>query len=233
MKTRVALLAFLASFALNFVWLVGPLDWRMPLVALGAWYLADLMSGLVHMYMDYLPCTPGNGMAELFFYEGSRASDDYAALRDAVFARVNPLERVLYDFKVHHPRPESLGRRTLIYQVKSTVFFATLPFSLGLNIACLLWRVPNWLVLGAIVAMTAGTLSQYFHGSLHREHNPWIITFLRKLGLLMTPEAHAKHHATLQRDFATINGWSNPVVNILFRFLMRRDLLNASGLEPT
>jgi hypothetical protein len=56
---------------------------------------------------------------------------------------------------------------------------------------------------------------------------------MRRLGLLMTPSAHSVHHATLERDFSVINGWSNPLVNVVFRFLRQRQILKDDGLEPT
>ena len=49
----------------------------------------------------------------------------------------------------------------------------------------------------------------------------------------MTPEAHALHHATLRRDFATNTGWSNPLVNLIFRAAMSRGWIDERGLEPT
>jgi hypothetical protein len=82
------------------------------------------------------------------------------------------------------------------------------------------------------VFIVGGTLAQYFHGTLHRDDNPWIVHGMRRLGLLMTPEAHALHHATLRRDFATNTGWSNPLVNWIFRLAMRRGWLDEAGLEP-
>ena len=238
MGTPIALTLFGLSVALNLAFGLGSPDLRTLLAALGAWFIADLLSGLVHMSLDYLPCRPGLGMADLFFYPASRASDHYQSMRRDILGRVGPFERILFDFKVHHPRPLSLGRRSLIYQVKSTIFYGSLPFSLALNLVCLLrplthWAAPSWLVIGAVVLIVAGTLSQYFHGSLHREANPWMIRALRRAGLLMTPEAHAKHHATLRRDFATINGWSNPVVNVLFGALIRWRVLDPAGLEPS
>ena len=233
MKTRVAMWAFLVSLALNFVWIGGALDWRLPLAMLVGWYLADFMSGLIHMYMDYIPCTPGVGLADLYFYEGSRESEHYITLRDTVWGRINPFEKIAYDFKNHHPRPDALGRRDLVFLVQATVVFASLPFSLALNLACIRWRPPGWLVLGVIVFLIGATLSQYFHGSLHRERNPAIVTVLRRLGVLMTPAAHAVHHATLTRDFSVVNGWSNPLLNIVFRLLLWRGVLTPAGLEPT
>src|SRR5437764_7347296 len=119
MKTRLALLAFLVSLAANLIWLRGDVDWRMAVSAIGAWYLADLLSGLIHMYMDYRPVAPGSGLAEVYFYKGSRESKHYQTLRRQALARVGPIDRLAFDFKFHHPRPDVLGRRDLIFQVKS------------------------------------------------------------------------------------------------------------------
>ena len=197
-----------------------------------AWYIADLLSGLTHMYMDYRPCTPGIGLDRVFHYAGSRESAEYLAMRDRVCAQISPFERLVYDFKNHHPRPEALGRRPFLVQIGSTIMFVSLPFSILLNLLCLVLAVPGWILAGLVVLMIGGTLAQYFHGTLHRADNPWIVKAMRGAGLLMTPEAHALHHATLRRDFATNNGWSNPLVNLLFRLAIRRGWLTEAGLEP-
>ena len=222
---------FVLSLALN-LWFAGAPQWSWIPAALAGWYVADLLSGLTHMIMDYRPCTPGIGLDRLFHYAGSRESEDYLALRDRVMALISPLERLVYDFKNHHPRPEALGRRRFLTQVGSTILFASLPASVLLNLLCVILKVPGWLAIGAIVLIIGGTLAQYFHGTLHRADNPRIVNLMRGTGLLMTPEAHALHHATLRRDFATNTGWSNPLVNAIFRVATRRGWLNEAGLEP-
>ena len=85
---------------------------------------------------------------------------------------------------------------------------------------------------GLVVLIIGSTLAQYFHGTLHRSDNPWMIRAMRRTGLLMTPQAHAIHHASLRRDFATNTGWSNPLVNAVFRMATRRGWLTEAGLEP-
>jgi hypothetical protein len=226
-----AMALFLASLALN-LWSAGMPDWRWVPAVLAAWYIADLLSGLTHMYMDYRPCTPGAGLAEMFHYSGSREGEEYIALRQRVLPRISPFERLVYDFKNHHPRPEALGRRPLLVQIGSTILFVSLPASILLNLICLAIAPPGWLIAGVIVLILGGTLAQYFHGTLHRADNPSIVHAMRRVGLLMTPEAHALHHATLRRDFATNTGWSNPLVNAIFRAATRSGWLHEAGLEP-
>ena len=223
-------MSLLADFAFG---VVARPDWLVLPALLVGWYLADFLSGLVHMYMDYRPCPPGKRLNDLFFYTGSRESAEYQAMLRERMAAISPLERLVYDFKNHHPRPLALGRRSLWRLIGSTVIVAALPVSLALNLALALWPVPGWLAAGVVAFLLGGAFAQLFHASLHRERNPWFIIAGRRLGLLMTPAAHQLHHDTLQRDFATNCGWSNPVVNRLFRALRRRGYLDDAGLEPS
>ncbi|WP_225007609.1 fatty acid desaturase family protein [Novosphingobium percolationis] len=229
---RLVLAAFLASVGFN-LWgaLRDPHLLALP-AALAGWYLADLLSGLVHMVMDYRPCPEGRGLAAIYFYEGRRGSPEYAALHRATMQRVNAFERISYDFKNHHPRPDALGRRSVWRLIGSTVLVAALPLSLAGNAALLLWPVPGWALALLSAMLLGGGFAQYFHGTLHRRENPWFINALRRIGLLMTPAAHQIHHDTLQRDFATNCGWSNPVINRLFAHLRARGRLDDAGLEP-
>ena len=81
---------FALSLALN-LWFAGVPDWRWIPAALAAWYVADLVSGLTHMYMDYRPCTPGIGLDQVFHFTGSRESDEYLALRDRVMPQIDEM----------------------------------------------------------------------------------------------------------------------------------------------
>jgi len=120
----------------------------------------------------------------------------------------------------------------MLVQIGSTIIFAALPASLLLNLVVWLFEVPGWLTFGAVVLIIGGTFAQYFHGTLHREDNPAIVRWMRAVRLLMTPEAHQLHHDTLARDFATNNGWSNPMINRLFAIAIHRRWLTDSGLTP-
>lgn len=230
---QTAILAvFALSLGVNCTFGIVAADWRVVPAMLVGWFLADLASGIVHMYMDYRPCRRGVGLAELYFYRGSRESADYLALRGAAMRRIGPLERLVFDFKNHHPRPDALGRRSFFTLTGSTIVIAALPVSLLLNLAAWWWPIPGWAMAGAATFLLGGALAQYFHATLHRADLPAIVPLLRRAGLLMTPQAHEKHHASLRRDFATNNGWSNPVLNPIFDFLYRRKILTEAGLEP-
>lgn len=230
---KLLLWAFLGSLAINLAHAVADPHWLAIVAVLGAWYFADLLSGLIHMYMDYRACRPGMGLDTLFFYEGSRESEEYQGMFRDRMKRLNPFERISYDFKNHHPRPDALGRRSLWRLIGSSVIAGALPISIAANVAAFIWPVPGWVMAGIGTFLIGGAFAQYFHGTLHRVENPWFIDLLRKIGMLMTPEAHEVHHATLQRDFATNSGWSNPLVNWLFRALRSRGHLPDANLEPS
>ena len=233
LRQKVILALFLASLGANALAAVRDPAWlALPALLLG-WYLADMLSGLIHMYMDYRPCTPGKRLADLFFYEGSRESEEYLGMLRERMATISPFERISYDFKNHHPRPDALGRRPLWRLIGSTVIVAALPLSVLGNGAALVWPVPGWIMAGLTAFLLGGGFAQYFHGTLHRQDNPWFVPALRRIGLLMTPVAHQLHHDTLQRDFATNCGWSNPVINALFRALRQRGWLDDAGLTPS
>lgn len=233
MNFRFVLSLFILSVGANFYLGLKDVNWLTILALLAGWYVADMLSGLVHMFMDYHPCPPERGLDRLYFYEGSRASDEYQALFRRVMAGINPFQRLVYDFKNHHPRPDALGRRNIITQIGSTIVAGALPASLLFNLVCIIWPVASWVAAGFLSMLIGGTFAQYFHGTLHREQNPLLIFGMRKIGLLMTPEAHQLHHNTLRRDFSTNCGWSNPVVNKIFNWAYRKGLLRDEGLEPT
>lgn len=232
-RDALLLLLFTALALGNVAWLVasGPGAWAFVAVLIG-WYLADLLSGVVHFLLDYLPCPEGKGLSKLFRYQGSRGRDEYRSLRREVMAGVGPWGRILFDFKCHHPRPHVLGRRSLVVLIRPALIIGGIPGVFVLNVVCALVRVPGWLIAGLLAFVIGGAFSQYFHGTVHRRENPWFIGLLRRLHLLIRPEAHGVHHATLDRDFATVNGWSNPLVNQVFTWCRSRGWLSDEGLEP-
>lgn len=232
MKTSLAMAALALLILVDIAAMAAvPSPWIIP-AALAGWFLADMMSGIIHMYMDYRPSRPGIGLDALYFYEGSREAPDYLRMRAAAFAKLGSIERITYDFKNHHPRPDALGRRSMRVQVGSTVLFTTLPFAL---LAHGVLYVTGWMspLLAMLASFLIGaTFAQYFHGTLHRPDNPWPVRLMRRMRLLMRPDDHRRHHDTLACDFSTINGWSNPVLNPVFRVLKRRGYLSEEGLTP-
>ena len=232
MKDRIVFIMLGLIVIGDLAWLAGAPSWWMVPALFAGWYAADAMSGIVHMWMDYHPTRAGLGLRDLFFYEGSRESADYLAMRDRIMPQLGPLEKLIYDFKNHHPRPDALGRRPARVHLRSTSLFATLPFAILANLAFLLLPLPLWLLAGTLSFIVGATFAQYFHAALHRTDNPRAVRILRHGGLLMRPERHVRHHATLTCDFSTITGWSNPALNVVFNLLRKRGRMRDEGLIP-
>ena len=233
MRQRIFLALFVASLAFNTAAMAAHFTLACIPALIAGWYLADLASGVTHMLLDYRPTPAGKRLDELYFYAGSRESDEYLALVRRRMDGVSAFDRLVYDFKNHHPRPMALGRRPVWRLIGSTVLLAALPASIALNVAALVLPVPGWLIGMLLTLIVGGALAQYFHGTLHRDRNPAIIGWMRRVRLLMKPAAHQLHHDTLQRDFATNCGWANPIINRLFGALRVRGYLQDEGLVPS
>lgn len=171
------------------------------------WFLADFASGVIHMLLDYIPCNNNVDLDKLFFYHGDKSSAEYKALRKAIFSRISYFQQILYDFKVHHPNPSSLGRRDIVYQIGSTVQFVSLPLSTLFLFLISFYPLSGFITILFNVFLIGVTFSQYFHGMLHTEEKHIFISILRKTRLIMTPQMHNKHHLSLKEDFSVINGW--------------------------
>ena len=233
MRAKLLFLLFFMSLGLDLALAAPSLDlWVIPAGFIG-WFIADLASGLVHMYMDYKPCRPGTGLKELYFWDGPRDSSAFISRQDDVYARISRFERVIYDFKKHHPFPDLLGRHSFLHLMKAPTFIIVLPVSLVLNVLFLIFPAPAWLLVGVTVFLLGASMAQAFHGALHRDSVGPVLRFLRQLGIVMTRRAHQLHHDSLTRDFGTINGWSNPLVNLWAKALLRMGILRSEGLEPT
>jgi hypothetical protein len=51
---------------------------------------------------------------------------------------------------------------------------------------------------------------------------PPVIRFLQRYRLILNPRKHNLHHISFETDFSSVNGWSDPVANLLFRPIARR-----------
>lgn len=205
--------------------------WLMLICVPVAMYIADAMTGLVHFYCDYVPCKPGTGLRDLFFYEGDRSAKEYTNLKAKVMRRVSALEEVMFDFKVHHPRPMAMARRTTVHLLLTGVLFIGSPFLLFFFVLKLLDVSAD---LQFIVLITAFCMmfAQFSHACAHQHNEHAVIKFLQKIRIFIPPEIHDHHHVVLVKDFAILNGWSNPLVNVLVRFFFKRGWVNEAGLTP-
>ncbi len=223
---------FLASVTLNIALIPLEWDWRLVVGVLVGWYLADLLSGIVHLYLDYRPSKKGVGLEEIFFWKGPRDSAEFLARQEQVYKHLGPIDLVAYNFKKHHRFPGLLGRHSFWHMMKGPVIYAPLVLSLLTNLAAVFIGMPAW-ALACLATLTFGTgCMQCFHSTLHKAKSSWPIMVMRRMGLLMQPESHVPHHELPVRDYGLISGWSNPVLNQVANQLRRWGLLSDDNLEP-
>jgi hypothetical protein len=207
-------------------------SWLAVLSIFPALYLADAVSGIAHFLLDYRYTTPGNGLRELYFYKGSKGEQAYVELRERVMKNVSALEEVVYDFKLHHISPETLGRRSFLRLTLPVVVFGCLPLSLLLWVFYSLNIFNSYILFFLWSFMAAMTFSQYAHSCAHKRPIPLLAKLLQSCGMFLTPRAHHSHHLSPDRDFCMLNGWANPLVNVVFNYCMQWQWLEQEGLEP-
>merc|ERR1719159_137310 len=94
-------------------------------------------------------------------------------------------------------------------------------------IACLLFNVQIvHLYCMACPWMIMSQPIHYFnHAMVHGFPVPLWFKILQKLHLVQHFSEHSVHHSTFDRDFAVTNGWSNPLMNALYRYTGITDVL--------
>lgn len=223
---------FLASVALTMAFIVMDWNWFVLVGFLAGWYLADLSSGIVHLYLDYRPSKKGVGLEEIFFWKGPRDSAEFLAKQSEVYRHLNPIDLIAYNFKKHHRFPGLLGRHGFWHMIKGPIIYAPLLISILTNWAAIAVGLDAGILAGLATLAIGTGFMQYFHGTLHKARTTRLILMMRRLRLLLKPEDHVPHHELPVRDYGLISGWSNPVLNLAADILRRSGLLLDENLEP-
>ncbi len=204
--------------------------WTLPVVLL-AMYLADAASGVAHFVVDYTPNATGVGLKDLYEYTGDKGSEDYVKRRNLAMSKISGFQEVVFDFKVHHLTPDALGRRSILKMTLPVVVYAAFPLTLALVVLGELgWMPPN-LSLFVVVLVGCGTISQYAHSCTHKRNTPWPARALQRCRLFLSPREHRIHHEHPDREFCLLNGWANPLINRVFRLMLRRGYFQPDGLR--
>lgn len=189
-------LVALANCSLQ-AWLLWQV-WQLSLGILGqlaalaiAWLLADFVNGLVHMYMDN--------------------NDSYESIAGPLIA----------NFHLHHKTP--------LYKRKF------LPVVYFVETGSKVWLVPV-LAATALTSMTAGaspllvcilvytgilsSVAEVSHYLCHTSTAP-VAMLLGNCGILLSKRHHAGHHLQDNVNYAFLNGFTDPVLNLIAARLSR------------
>lgn len=62
---------------------------------------------------------------------------------------------------------------------------------------------------------------------------PRFIRLLQRSGLFLRPEVHWRHHIAFESDFSSVNGWSDPLMNLVYRRLAVRKKAKKSTMQAS
>ena len=200
------LIAFGVSLYLSFGWAVVP-------VVLSSLYFVDFGSGLAHILLDN----------KLFLKEHHREACK-ALVPNEKFDDLNVFTRIVYDFQIHHYDQRSILNTPFYSNEVSGYAMKTLLLpSLLINYVC--WVYSSGLValfFNALFFVAAHAQMIHHYSHMRNDERPKFVKFLQKVGLILPVRPHARHHVPPHEcDFGIVNGWSNPVLNVVYKIVKR------------
>ena len=151
--------------------------------------LADFITGTIHWFCD------------TFFDEETPVIGNF----------------IIYSFREHHSYPLLITKDKFIEQ-DTTSFFIFMPF---LYLAT--FSESNYLyspnsIYGhfILIGICIGTFcTNLFHKWAHQRNQKPIIKKLQKLGLILNPDLHKKHHKDHSKSYCVTSGLMNPVLDYI------------------
>lgn len=167
----------------------------------GAIYFSDFFSGLVHVYFDKRRIR-SNG------------------------TRANTLDVIATSFQTHHESPRffitnrpfynPMGQLEILMYLTTPVHIITRIVTSQLTSKYDVFSRNMSIFMYTFILIA--TTSQILHGFSHRnkKETPSVIRFLQSCKLVIRHKEHRVHHSYYDTHFSIINGWSNPLLNILY-----------------
>ena len=207
----------------------SPFFWLL-LIALALWN-ADFYSGLIHIYLDYRPLDKSKGFDKLFYYPASRDSAEFQQMKHQVLSRSSYLEKVVYNFKIHH----RTVRHYQLYTYRD-FFYELMPAGailLGLSGLLLLLPQNLWrdslafiLLMCSLIAIHTNHIHACVHGSKTMPHGVKVVRWLQKRHLMYSNKTHNSHHKNGISGFCLIWGGADFLVDRICAWLLRRNIIS-------
>jgi hypothetical protein len=158
---------------------------RQIIALIVAFLVTDFINGLIHMYMD--------------------RNDDYESFAGPLIA----------NFHLHHKTPRYKSNPLFIVYFNETGSKIWLVGYLLIVVFFFEAHILNATVLYVLVY--TGILSSIAEVSHYLSHNSssTIAMFLSRSGLLLPKRHHAKHHLQDNKNYAFLNGFSDPLINLI------------------
>jgi len=195
-------------------------------IILGSVYSADMFSGLLHIYFD---------KKKIKFVN---KNDPGAILVHDKYV-TTLFDKVAHGFQIHHDKPRSfidqvpwynpVGQYEILRYLSIPTYTMTLIFDIYYN-GLLSKNYKNIFIFMYSFNMIA-TFSQILHGFSHRTKReiPLFIQILQNYGIIINTHKHHLHHTSYNTNFSIVNGWSNGVLNILYKRIISPTLSKFSS----
>ena len=165
------------------------LSWLvLPALFLG-YLLADFITGTIHWFCDS------------FFDEETPVIGNF----------------IIYSFREHHSHPLIITKDKFIEQ-DTTSFFIFMPFLYFATFTEISYLNSPNSIYGhfILIGVCIGTFcTNLFHKWAHQRNQNFIIKKLQKLGLILNPNSHKKHHVDHSRGYCVTSGLMNPILDYI------------------
>jgi hypothetical protein len=183
-----------------------------------ALYVADFVTGLIHMLLDFQTVDDD----ELRLHVETSVEAVEAFEKTKLFTEASEHDQYLWTFHSHHEAvyPSSDSQLELFMQLFWYVRIVWPLFYLGYYYG----YVPEATSRVWLVALIVGLPSQQTHFLAHARRRgllkEWpILEKLQDWRIILHPDAHQQHHEKFNCNFCILNGWANPVMNRVARLL--------------
>lgn len=179
--------------------------WPLAAAVAGGALFADFLSGVVHWFAD------------------------------TWFEETTPLvgRRLLRPFRVHHANPGDFLRRNFV-DTNGDVSMTVIPFLLAIYRLPLTTPTGQWMAVFLLTAAVVAWPTNQVHQWAHLPRPPRPIRWLQRAGIVLSPEAHRRHHTPPYAEhYCIATGWLNrPLAAICFFRRLERLITAITGLEP-
>ena len=168
--------------------------WGMPLAPgvmflafVSAYYLTDLINGIIHMIMDH--------------------HENYSAIYGPLVAH----------FHLHHQTPVYTRRALpVVYFNESGAKIWLVPYLAGVLLLIHFTLIPIFLLHVLVYVGILSSVAEVSHYLCHSSKSKTVF-FLARIGLLLSRKHHASHHSQDNTNYAFLNGASDPLINFIAR----------------
>ena len=229
-----ALIVVYFSVALLCLWLI---DWShfswlsFILVFYVGLLVADFVSGLIHLYIDYRPLNVKKGYDRLYDFKGDRNSPEFLEMKADIQQNSSWFDTTVYSFKMHHRTslPNILMPYRDFFVEAVAPSFMLLLCSLFVSFFFPVGHWSSYLaffdVVFAVTALHSDIIHAWVHGSKTMPLGVKFARFLLKYNLIYSMRTHGVHHQEGLTGFCFVTGHTNFAVNWICKKLLERGVI--------